>query len=42
MIAEMKMLLWKDFRLSRICFIATIMSIILPYLFYLILMWNVF
>jgi len=32
MIAEMRMLLWKDFRLSRLCIIAGIIFTIIPYL----------
>jgi ABC-type transport system involved in multi-copper enzyme maturation permease subunit len=35
MIAEMKMLLWKDYRLSRLCIVAGIIFILVPYLFYL-------
>jgi hypothetical protein len=31
MMTEMKMLLWKDFRLSKLCFFAGMMFIIGPY-----------
>jgi hypothetical protein len=33
MLSEMKMLLWKDFRLSRICILASIILTFVPYLF---------
>ncbi len=35
MIPEMRMLLWKDYRLSRMCLIAGIIFIIIPYMFLL-------
>ncbi|MGA2796906.1 MAG: hypothetical protein ABSE63_04960 [Thermoguttaceae bacterium] len=35
MMAEMKTLLWKDFRLSRMCLFAGIMFIVVPYMFML-------
>jgi hypothetical protein len=34
MMTEMKMLLWKDFQLSRLCLLASIIFLISPYLFF--------
>lgn len=43
MMDELKMLLWKDYRLSRICILAGIIFINVPYLFYFFphIEWNI-